>query len=171
MTIYKERRYRERYLEQLEIRMDGGDCGGVWTQCNVASSNYEMVPTYQQFKQCRTDVGDADREGRPSTSTTEYYIQKEDEIAEMWEPNEQNSEQLCSIRRETTKSLKNKEREYLKEKINDLEMQPKLLSAVLPILNLISDLSTSKFLSVKEQPALEEASANLSSIKKECLST
>ncbi|PSN29055.1 hypothetical protein C0J52_27129 [Blattella germanica] len=38
----------------------------------------------------------------------------------MREPNEQNSEQLCSIRRETTRFLKNKKREYLKEKINDL---------------------------------------------------
>ncbi|PSN38267.1 hypothetical protein C0J52_16903 [Blattella germanica] len=36
-------------------------------------------------------------------------------------PNEQNSEQLCSIRWETTRFLKNKKREYLKEKINDLE--------------------------------------------------
>ncbi|PSN48471.1 hypothetical protein C0J52_11717 [Blattella germanica] len=41
------------------------------------------------------------------------------------EPNEQNSEQLCSIRRETTKFLKNKKREYLKEKINDLEINAK----------------------------------------------
>ncbi|PSN38709.1 hypothetical protein C0J52_19477 [Blattella germanica] len=40
----------------------------------------------------------------------------------MREPNEQYSEQLCSIRRETTRFLKNKKREYLKEKINDLEI-------------------------------------------------
>ncbi|PSN38555.1 hypothetical protein C0J52_14819 [Blattella germanica] len=43
----------------------------------------------------------------------------------MREPNEQNSEQLCSIRRETTRFLKNKKREYLKEKINDLEINAK----------------------------------------------
>ncbi|PSN37778.1 hypothetical protein C0J52_15855 [Blattella germanica] len=39
--------------------------------------------------------------------------------------NEQNSEQLCSIRRETTRFLKNKKREYLQEKINDLEINAK----------------------------------------------
>ncbi|PSN40818.1 hypothetical protein C0J52_15311 [Blattella germanica] len=39
----------------------------------------------------------------------------------MREPNEQNSEQLCSIRRKTTRFIKNKKREYLKEKINYLE--------------------------------------------------
>ncbi|PSN39681.1 hypothetical protein C0J52_14417 [Blattella germanica] len=43
----------------------------------------------------------------------------------MRERNEQNSEQLCSIRRETTRFLKNKKREYLKEKINDLEINAK----------------------------------------------
>ncbi|PSN44834.1 hypothetical protein C0J52_16203 [Blattella germanica] len=43
----------------------------------------------------------------------------------MREPNEQNSEQLCSIRLETTIFLKNKKREYLKEKINDLEINAK----------------------------------------------
>ncbi|PSN30443.1 hypothetical protein C0J52_24946 [Blattella germanica] len=31
------------------------------------------------------------------------------------------SRQLCSIRRETTRFLKNKKREYLKQKINNLE--------------------------------------------------
>ncbi|PSN38275.1 hypothetical protein C0J52_16898 [Blattella germanica] len=40
-------------------------------------------------------------------------------------PNEQNSEQLFSIRRETTRFLKIKKREYLKEKINDLEINAK----------------------------------------------
>ncbi|PSN40261.1 hypothetical protein C0J52_11907 [Blattella germanica] len=41
------------------------------------------------------------------------------------ESNEQNSEQLCSIRRETTRFLKNKKREYFKDKINDLEINAK----------------------------------------------
>ncbi|PSN41362.1 hypothetical protein C0J52_19113 [Blattella germanica] len=43
----------------------------------------------------------------------------------MREPNEINSEQLRSIRRETIRFLKNKKREYLKEKINDLEINAK----------------------------------------------
>ncbi|PSN37466.1 hypothetical protein C0J52_26384 [Blattella germanica] len=43
----------------------------------------------------------------------------------MREPNEQNSEQICSIRWETTRFLKNKKRECLKEKINDLEINAK----------------------------------------------
>ena len=39
--------------------------------------------------------------------------------------NEVNLEQLGSIRREITRLLKNKKREYLREKINDLEMNAK----------------------------------------------
>ncbi|PSN33234.1 hypothetical protein C0J52_24489 [Blattella germanica] len=39
-----------------------------------------IVKWCQQFEQSRTDVSDADREGRPSTSTTEDNIQKVDEI-------------------------------------------------------------------------------------------
>ncbi|PSN49427.1 hypothetical protein C0J52_06598 [Blattella germanica] len=39
-----------------------------------------IVKWCQQFEQGRTDVSDADLEGRPSTSTTEDNIQKVDEM-------------------------------------------------------------------------------------------
>ena len=41
------------------------------------------------------------------------------------EPNKINSENLDNIRRETSRVLKNKKREYLKEKINDMEVNGK----------------------------------------------
>ena len=55
-------------------------------------------------------------------------IVKKRKVAKMnwlYEQNEENLEQLSSIRQETTRLLKNKNREYLREKINDLEMNAK----------------------------------------------
>ena len=46
-------------------------------------------------------------------------------MKKMRESNEKNSEQLCSIRREITRFLKNKKRDYLKEKIDDHEINAK----------------------------------------------
>ncbi|PSN53764.1 hypothetical protein C0J52_06228 [Blattella germanica] len=52
-----------------------------------------IVKWYQQFEQGRTDVGDADREVRPTTSTTKDSIQK---VNEMIRSNHRVSQKLHS---------------------------------------------------------------------------